>query len=182
MTIQTQTHTGRIYVACLASYNAGILYGQWIEVTEFADDLKARVQAMLDRSPEPYAEEWAIHDYEGFDRLSEYEDLDDLAERVGYWEKYGQDEVEAYIGHFGDFDADGFESRYSGTCDSYHNAKRRWACDQFDELSLCDFTEDQKTTFWNYADEDHILRECEHYTVFAEGVTNNHTCYIFHNY
>ena len=182
MTIHTQSHTGRIYVACLASYNAGILHGEWIEVTEFADDLKARVQAMLDRSTEEYAEEWAIHDYEGFERLTEYEDLDYLAERVSYWEKYGQDEVEAYIGHFGDFDEDDFQSRYWGECDSYHNAKRRWACDQFDELSLCDFTEDQKTTFWNYADEDHILRECEHYTVFAEGVTNNHTCYIFHNH
>ena len=57
MTNHTQTHTGRIYVACLASYNAGILHGEWIEATADADELKARVQAMLDRSPEPYAEE-----------------------------------------------------------------------------------------------------------------------------
>ena len=54
MTTQTQTHTGRIYVACLASYNAGILHGEWIEATADADELKARVQAMLDRSPEAY--------------------------------------------------------------------------------------------------------------------------------
>ena len=184
MTTQTQKHTGRIYVACLASYNAGILHGKWIEATADADELKARVQAMLDRSPEPYAEEWAIHDYEGFDRLSEWENFDDIAERVGFWEKYGQDEVEAYIGHYADFDEDDFQARYCGECSNHHSAKRRWACDRFDELDLCHFTEDQKTTFWNYADEDSILRWFEDWNVFVEDKTPTPSnqaswCYIF---
>ncbi len=64
----------RIYVACLASYNNGILFGQWIDATQELDDLYAELRAMLKASPIPDAEEWAIHDYEGFEglRLSEY--------------------------------------------------------------------------------------------------------------
>ena len=70
------TDTPRIYVACLASYNAGILHGEWIDATD-ADTIREAIQEMLKRSPTPGAEEWAIHDYEGFGplRLSEFEDL-----------------------------------------------------------------------------------------------------------
>lgn len=71
----------RVYVASLADYNAGRLHGEWIILDGDADDLHQRVQAMLGRSPEPIAEEWAIHDYEGFGPLAlhEYESLDALA-------------------------------------------------------------------------------------------------------
>jgi antirestriction protein len=65
----------RIYVACLASYNDGILHGAWIRADQPVDGIIADAQAMLDSSPVPFAEEWAIHDYEGFGalRLSEWE-------------------------------------------------------------------------------------------------------------
>jgi len=56
----------RIYVACLAAYNNGYLHGCWIEVTDEASIWLA-VKVMLAASPiEEDAEEWAIHDYEGF--------------------------------------------------------------------------------------------------------------------
>jgi antirestriction protein len=79
--------TPRIYVACLAAYNNGRLHGVWIEATG-PDEVMGRVGAMLAASPEPDAEEWAIHDYEGFEgaRLSEYasfETVCDLAEFIG---------------------------------------------------------------------------------------------------
>jgi antirestriction protein len=68
----------RIYVACLAAYNAGCLHGEWIDADQSADDIADAVQAMLASSPEPGAEEWAIHDYEGFGslRLSEWESFE----------------------------------------------------------------------------------------------------------
>jgi hypothetical protein len=101
----------RIYVACLASYNNGVLYGRWIDVDgKDAGELQAEVNAMLRGSrfpnvtrvqcadcghiqddwtaremtrpdatcdecggdlgePFPSAEEFAIHDHEGFGRL-----------------------------------------------------------------------------------------------------------------
>jgi antirestriction protein len=63
----------RIYVACLAAYNNGRLHGTWIEAST-PEAVMADVSAMLATSPEPDAEEWAIHDYEGFEgaHLSEY--------------------------------------------------------------------------------------------------------------
>ena len=70
--------TPRIYVACLAAYNAGRLHGEWIDADQDVDAVWAEIEAMLAASPEPGAEEWAIHDYEGFGplRLSEYESIE----------------------------------------------------------------------------------------------------------
>ncbi|HBL92812.1 MAG TPA: hypothetical protein DD375_04790, partial [Hyphomonas sp.] len=50
----------RVYVACLAAYNNGRLHGAWINATE-PDEIMEHVRAMLAASPEPDAEEWAIH-------------------------------------------------------------------------------------------------------------------------
>jgi antirestriction protein len=72
----------RIYAACLASYNSGRLYGAWIDCEgKSGDDIRADISRMLKGSPAPSAEEWAIHDHEGFAGLitSEWPDLDDVA-------------------------------------------------------------------------------------------------------
>lgn len=67
----------KIYVASLSDYNAGRLHGTWLNADADYEALAAGVDEMLARSPEPGAEEWAIHDYEHFGglRLSEYEPL-----------------------------------------------------------------------------------------------------------
>lgn len=71
----------RIYVASLSDYNAGRLHGAWINANQDAEDLHAAIQHMLERSREPIAEEWAIHDYEGFGPLylSEYESIEHVS-------------------------------------------------------------------------------------------------------
>ena len=46
MTTTTDTDTPRIYVACLASYNAGILHGEWIDATD-ADVIREAIANML---------------------------------------------------------------------------------------------------------------------------------------
>jgi len=56
----------RIYVACLAAYNNGKLHGAWIDATQDIDDIQCQINQMLADSPEPDAEEYAIHDYEEF--------------------------------------------------------------------------------------------------------------------
>ncbi len=69
----------RIYVACLAAYNSGYLHGKWIDATQDLDDIQDEVNAMLEASPvEEEAEEYAIHDHEGFDGypIGEYEGLE----------------------------------------------------------------------------------------------------------
>jgi antirestriction protein len=68
----------RIYVASLADYNAGELLGVWIDADQEPEALHSEIQAMLARSSEEVAEEWAIHDYEGFGpyRVHEYETME----------------------------------------------------------------------------------------------------------
>ncbi len=68
----------RICVASLSDYNAGILHGAWIAADQTTEELFEEVQAMLDRSPTPGAEEFAIHDFEGFGQyeVGEYDSLD----------------------------------------------------------------------------------------------------------
>ncbi|WP_425410011.1 antirestriction protein ArdA [Hyphococcus sp.] len=81
----------RIYVACLASYNAGILHGRWIDVTD-PEEIRERVAAMLSESPEPGAEEWAIHDYEGFEgaEISEYAGFDQVCDLAAFIGEHGE--------------------------------------------------------------------------------------------
>jgi len=56
----------RIYVADLAAYNNGRLHGVWINACLDPEDIQEQVNKMLAESPEPDAEEYAIHDFEGF--------------------------------------------------------------------------------------------------------------------
>ena len=71
----------RIYVACLAAYNAGCLHGRWIDASQGEAHIWDATRAMLAASPEVGAEEWAIHDYEGFDGapISEWTSFETIA-------------------------------------------------------------------------------------------------------
>jgi antirestriction protein len=75
----------RIYVASLADYNAGRLHGRWIRADLPSDEIYREIQEMLAASAIPDAEEWAIHDFEGFGpiRLAENTRIDTLARIVG---------------------------------------------------------------------------------------------------
>ena len=92
----------RIYVACLAAYNSGCLHGRWIDATT-PDEIWEQVRAMLADSPEPDAEEWAIHDYEGFEgaNLSEYASFETVCELAEFIGEHGSLGAKLYT-HFGD--------------------------------------------------------------------------------
>ena len=145
----TYTTDRRIYVACLASYNEGILHGVWIDVDGMdADDIQAEVDKLLlsskfpnvrvtcpvcDGDPGdvycgtcdgdgevPSAEEWAIHDHEGFGGLvDEGTDFETIAEWSRLLGEHGQAYV-AYMDHIGAHYAteSHFEESYCGEYDS----------------------------------------------------------------
>lgn len=96
----------KIYVADLAAYNNGILHGIWIDAALDTDDIHEQVQSMLAKSPVAMAEEWAIHDYEGFEGypLSEYEGLESAHEIACFIEERGRlgAEILSHVG--GDLD------------------------------------------------------------------------------
>ena len=83
--------TPRIYVACLAAYNSGYLHGAWIDADQDADQIRDEITAMLARSPVEDAEEYAIHDYEGFEgvSISEYAGFDSVARMAAFIAKRG---------------------------------------------------------------------------------------------
>ena len=95
------TNTPQIYVACLAAYNNGKLHGTWIEADQSADAIHEEIQVMLKSSPEPMAEEWAIHDYEGFGdiRLSEWESIELIADMAQFINEHGHLGI-ALLSHF----------------------------------------------------------------------------------
>lgn len=81
----------RIYVACLAAYNAGHLHGAWIDV-EDEETVKDAIAAMLTASPVAGAEEFAIHDYDGFGDvgIGEYEPIGQVVEIADFLRERGQ--------------------------------------------------------------------------------------------
>ena len=74
----------------LAAYNAGYLHGVWIDATLDLEDIQAQVDIMLAASLVEGAEEYAIHNFEGFDGydLGEYEGLEKAHETACFIEEY----------------------------------------------------------------------------------------------
>lgn len=109
----------RIYVACLAAYNSGYLHGVWIDAAQEAWTIWDEVQAMLRASPVADAEEWAIHDYEGFGgvRIAESESFEDVSALAAFAVAHG-DLGAALLDYYGGDLAEAqqaIDDRYLGT-------------------------------------------------------------------
>lgn len=107
----------RIYVACLAAYNNGQLHGGWIDACQDADEIRWVIHDILKLSPVENAEEYAIHDYEGFEAisLSEYEDIDHVAALAAFIDEHGGLGAKLYE-YYGDIKEaeDALSDRYNG--------------------------------------------------------------------
>lgn len=123
--METETMTGRrVYIADLAAYNAGTLYGRWVDVTD-SETMQAEIAAMLAESPE-HGEEWALHDYDGEwygfgAHLGESPDLDvlcalsDLLEQHGEpWAAYVANTCGGDLRHAVEAGSEDFEEAYAG--------------------------------------------------------------------
>lgn len=107
----------RIYVACLAAYNSGYLHGAWIDADQDEEAIRAEIAAMLERSPIEGAEEYAIHDYEGFEGvcISEYAGIESVRRTAAFIVEHGALGA-ALLEHFSD-DIDEAEETLT---DRYH--------------------------------------------------------------
>ena len=93
------TETPRVYVACLASYNAGILHGAWVDATD-EDEVQECIEQVLKTSSVPNAEEHAFHDYENFGmNMHEYDSIERVTTLGALIEEHGQELVSGLIGH-----------------------------------------------------------------------------------
>jgi antirestriction protein len=152
----------RIYVACLAAYNSGKLHGRWMDASRTAADIHADIQDMLSRSPVVGAEEWAIHDHEGFCglHLAEYEDIEEVAALAAAIEKHGE-AVAHYINNSGRDYVDlgtlgeDFEDAFVGQYES----PRDFAETNAEEMGFGGLTPEQLEGIWGFLDWDHVANE-----------------------
>lgn len=117
----------RIYVASLTDYNHGVLHGNWIDADVDPEVMQDGIDTMLSASPTARAtgeraEEWAIHDYDGFGpiRIDEHEALSSIARWTDGIERHGA-AYAAWIAHVGersDEAIEQFEDRYQGLWES----------------------------------------------------------------
>jgi antirestriction protein len=166
----------RIYVACLAAYNNGLLHGEWIDADQSADELHEAVARMLAASPQPGAEEWAIHDYEGFGslRLGEYESLERVATIAAGIAEHG-DAFSAWLSYDESQDVTdmhSFEDAYRGEWGSL----RAYAEDYAESTGMYDAAEKSGSQYV-VVDIDMLTRDLniELYTV----TSHSHTVYVF---
>jgi antirestriction protein len=97
-TLTKTTATHRAYVADLAAYVGGQLIGQWIDLDGLdADQMKAAVQSVIDASPYPGAEEYAIHDWDGVpSSFGEWPDWEAVAAYVEARQGMNPETLEAF--------------------------------------------------------------------------------------
>ncbi len=160
----------RIYAACLAAYNNGQLHGAWIDADQSADDIGAAVEEMLAASPVPGAEEWAIHDHEGFGflHLSEWESFERISAIAAGIATHGLAYAAwlAYDVSFDPADTDSFLDSFRGEWDSL----RDYAEDFADSTGLYELAE-QAGSPYVAVDIDLLERDLdiEIYTVDSES-------------
>ena len=153
----------KIYAACLASYNNGILYGKWIDVAgAVVDEIRDSIKEMLEKSPTPGAEEYAVHDYDDMPNLGEYPGLEYISNYAQLVDSAGQDgykpeEVRAVVDHFcgrvDDAEA-ALENAY-GVWDRFQDYADNFA----DEMLAC---ESQDSFASRYFDYDQHARDLAH--------------------
>ena len=208
----------RIYVACLASYNNGVLHGAWIDTEgKDADDLQAEVNAILraskfpnvtvtcptcdgdsavravielgrkntaheacdcnGRGEVPSAEEFAIHDHEGFYGLiSENSSLSTVAEASALIAEHGEAYAK-YAAHVGGSslpDASDFEDHFRGEWDSLEAYAD-------DYIKSCGLLDSMPENLRYYFDTKSFARDMEiNGDVFTESLSNGNVA-VFSN-
>lgn len=171
----------RIYVACLAAYNNGKLHGRWIEANQDAHDIRAEVTEMLKSSPEPMAEEWAIHDYEGYGeiRLSEWESLDRVSVLASLIEPHGDAfsiwyvSQDAYL-----LDDEELEEKFIEQWQGAHKSESAFADYLLDESGQLSQVPEWARNYFDFASYARDLRLGGDYTF----VSHNAQVYVYSNY
>jgi antirestriction protein len=127
--LKIMNNAPRIYVACLAAYSNGKLHGDWIDCDKDADKILSEIKLILAKSPEPNAEDWAIHDYENWHSITirEHESIERIAELATLIQTHGS----AFAYYYEYFDlVEGFEDSYRGCYESEEDFVRESLTEQ----------------------------------------------------
>ncbi|MCT7992422.1 antirestriction protein ArdA [Laspinema olomoucense] len=177
--------TPAIYVACLAAYNRGISHGWWIDAVQNSDGILSDIQEMLETSPVPDAQEWAIHDFDNFEflRISEHESLETVS-RWGQLLGENPNEEQA-ISHYIQYcrekevepNHEHFQESYIGFWDDLKDfAQSDYIAEVYDYPGF-----EKREEFWSkYVDWEYLGRELDLGGGFYIDETPN-GIYVFHN-
>jgi antirestriction protein len=142
----TQDETPRIYVACLAAYNNGKLHGEWIDCNQDSSDIWDKINAMLAASPQPNAEEWAIHDFENWEgiQIGEHEDIEKLAELARLIKEHGKPFALFYQDNGSDTTVEDFQDHYMGQYENeedfvYQTWEEQGTLKKLEEIGINEF-------------------------------------------
>ncbi len=176
-----------VYVASLSDYNGGYLHGVWIDMTQGIAEVWEQVEAMLTSSPHTKkygdkAEEWAIHDYEGFGsiRVSEHCQILTLSFLALAIEEHG----EAFTIWYEDFDgasydqdcwSESFQEQYMGSWPT----KEGFAEEYADMQGYTDIIDDSPLA--GYIDWEGYARELEAGGMYFVRVKDG-SYYVFNSY
>ncbi len=164
----------QIYIACLASYNSGILHGAWIVPSNDEEELQKQINAILKTSKQPFAEEWAIHAYDNFPDLGEYPSIENICKVQNAIEQYDYELINAYLQYNNDIDSlDSIDDSYMGEYDSFQEYAEQFLmdCDEFHMIP------DHLQYYFDY---EQYARNLQYDYYVVES--NNHGVYIFRNF
>jgi len=86
-------NTPKIWLGCLAAYNAGNLHGEWIDLPRDADEMQAAQDKIIKSSPAVDSEELFVADYDNCANLGEYPNYDDLFELAAAYDACDDPEI-----------------------------------------------------------------------------------------
>ncbi len=146
---KSQQDGPRIYVACLASYNSGVLHGAWIDASQEPEEIHAEIAKILRSSREPGAEEFAIHDHDGFlgINIGEYESIDSIVRHAAFVAQHGElgAKVVEYIGSLDDAEAS-LDENYQGAFDTLAD----WASNTLEETGELEGLPERLRSYFDY--------------------------------
>ena len=165
--------TIKIYVASLEAYNSGRMVGDWITPSDYLsfEKFNNAIQVATE-----YADEVAVHDYEGINLNNEYPDFEELYYFCQAVEDSWLDEevILAYAEYTGDeLDNEliaNAENNYVGTFGSFQEYADEWADEQL---------RDTDDVLKNYFDYESHARDLEYDFMVCD--VSNYNVAVFTN-
>lgn len=126
----------RIWIGSLADYNAGRLHGAWVDADQEPDGIWEGINDVLQNSPTPGAEEWAVFDFDDFGpvRLSEYESVERIS-RLGVGIAEHGEAFAAFASFLGP-DEDALLSTFEETYLGHWESAEAYAQDYLDDVGI----------------------------------------------
>lgn len=184
----------RIWVGCLAAYNAGKLYGWWIDADQEPEEILEDIEDMLAESPVDDAEEWLIFDSENFgsikiDELQTLEDISQIAKLLS--DSNNKAAIAAYIdwrkslgNEIEDLSLEDFQEKYVGHYDSPKDFALK--SEEIDELYQFSELEKQFPFWSNFIDWEQVGKELElmdaYYYAEAHNYGRTYGIFAFRNH